>query len=102
MAKLLREYQNQIGLIYIDPPYNTCQNFTYSEERTATISKSVHDHLVYCNHLSLEGYLEFMHERLFLIWQLLSSQGSLYVHTDIKTGPYLRLLWIKTLAEIIF
>lgn len=92
MAKLLKEYQNRIDLVYIDPPYNTGQNFTYSKERTATISRSASDDLAYGDHLLLEDYLEFMRERFFLIWQLLSPQGSLYVHTDIKTGPYLRLL----------
>lgn len=92
MAKLLKTHQGCIDLIYIDPPYNTCQNFTHSSERTATISKSFSDELAYGDWLPLADYLEFMRERLFLIWQLLSPQGSLYVHTDIKTGPYLRLL----------
>ncbi|GMB95066.1 hypothetical protein NHP21011_11640 [Helicobacter heilmannii] len=92
MASLLKEHQNGIDLIYIDPPYNIGQNFTYSSERTATISKSFSDTLAYGDCLPLVDYLEFMRERLFLIWQLLSPQGSLYVHTDIKTGPYLRLL----------
>ncbi|WP_240329965.1 site-specific DNA-methyltransferase [Helicobacter suis] len=92
MAKLLKEYQNRIDLVYIDPPYNTCQNFTSSKNRTATISKSSNDNLAYCDNLPLQDYLEFMRERFFLIWQLMSPQGSLYVHTDIKNGPYLRML----------
>lgn len=40
----------------------------------------------------LTGFLDMMHERLLLLRELLSSEGSLFLHCDHRTAPHLRLL----------
>ena len=85
-------FKNKIDLIYIDPPYNTEQNFTLSLDRVSTISRSKTDILAYRDNWTINEYLEFMRERLILMRELLSEQGSIYVHIDSKMGHYLKII----------
>lgn len=85
-------FKNKIDLIYIDPPYNTEQNFTLSLDRANTISRSKSDVVAYHDNWTMVDYLEFMRERLVLMHELLSEQGSIYVHIDNKMGHYLKIL----------
>ena len=92
MSKLLHNYKNKIDLIYIDPPFNTKQDFKYNSQRTATISSSSNDMIAYNDNMQFEEYLEFMRERIYLIYQLLSENGTLYLHIDCKIGHYLKII----------
>ncbi|WP_432480758.1 site-specific DNA-methyltransferase [Moraxella sp. ZY200743] len=93
LANLLNNgFKNKIDLIYIDPPYNTEQNFTLSFDRVSTISRSKTDILAYRDNWTTDEYLEFMRERLILMRELLSEQGSIYVHIDSKMGHYLKII----------
>lgn len=93
LANLLNNgFKNKIDLIYIDPPYNTEQNFTLSFDRVSTISRSKTDILAYRDNWTINEYLEFMRERLILMRKLLSEQGSIYVHIDSKMGHYLKII----------
>lgn len=88
-------FSGKIDLIYIDPPYNTNQIFTISNDgRVSTISrsKSSDSIVAYSDNFTIEEYIEFMRERLFLMRELLSEQGSLYVHIDTKMGHYLKII----------
>ena len=85
-------FKNKIDLIYIDPPYNTEQNFTLSLDRVSTISRSKTDILAYRDNWVMNEYLEFMRERLILMRELLSEKGSIYVHIDSKMGHYLKII----------
>lgn len=88
-------YSGKIDLIYIDPPYNTNQVFTVSDDdRVSTISrsKSKNNIVAYNDNFTIEEYLEFMRERLFLMRELLSEKGSIYVHIDTKMGHYLKII----------
>ncbi len=86
------ELKGKIDLIYIDPPFGTNNVFTHSEDRTSTISRSKEDSVSYNDKFSLDGYLSFMYERLVLLHGILSEQGTLYMHIDIKNGHYIKLL----------
>ncbi|UXZ04588.1 site-specific DNA-methyltransferase [Moraxella nasicaprae] len=85
-------FKNKIDLIYIDPPYNTEQDFTLSFDRVSTISRSKTDIVAYRDNWTINEYLEFMRERLILMRELLSEQGSIYVHIDGKMGHYLKII----------
>lgn len=85
-------FKNKIDLIYIDPPYNTEQDFTLSFDRVSTISRSKTDILAYRDNWTINEYLEFIRERLILMRELLSEQGSIYVHIDSKMGHYLKII----------
>ena len=92
MSKLLNNYKNKIDLIYIDPPFNTKQEFKYNPQRTATISNSAIDTIAYNDNMPFEEYLEFIRERIYLMYQLLSENGTLYIHIDCKIGHYLKII----------
>lgn len=85
-------YREKIDLIYIDPPYNTQQIFTVSDERIRTISRTNNGVTAYEDNRSMVDYLEFMRERLILMRELLSPRGSIYVHIDSKVGHYLKII----------
>lgn len=85
-------YHERIDLIYIDPPYNTQQVFTVSDDRTNTISRTGSGTVAYADDLAMPDYLEFMRKRLVLMRELLSPCGSVYVHIDGKVGHYLKII----------
>lgn len=84
--------KGKIDLIYIDPPYNTKQTFSVSDDRKSTISRSKGGDIAYSDSLTIEEYLEFIRERLVLMYELLSEEGSLYFHIDNKVGHYCKII----------
>ena len=85
-------YEGKIDLIYIDPPFNTNQDFCVSEERRQSVSMPKCGNIAYSDKYPLEEYLEFIRERAVLMYKLLSEQGSLYFHIDTKMGHYCKLI----------
>lgn len=86
-------YEGKIDLIYIDPPFNTNQEFFTSESRCQSISMSKNGILAYSDKYSLDEYLEFIRERTILMYKLLSDEGSFYFHIDTKMGHYCKLIF---------
>lgn len=70
-----------VRLIYIDPPFATMQEFSGSEDQKAYQDKIVG-----------ADFLEFIRQRLVLMRELLSEDGSIYVHVDWKKSHYVRVL----------
>jgi adenine-specific DNA-methyltransferase len=66
-----QDIKGKIKLIYIDPPFATKNVF---QSRTQTDA--------YCDLLEGSNYLEFMRKRLIILRELLSDDGSIYVHLD--------------------
>ena len=85
-------FKDKIDLVYIDPPFNTNQVFLVNDDRVNTISRSKLGYVAYEDIYELETYLEFIRERIILIYELLSEEGSLYFHIDCKIGHYIKLL----------
>ena len=52
----------KVDLVYIDPPFATNQVFTFSEERTSTISSSKQDKIAYSDKFTLPAFLDFLGE----------------------------------------
>jgi len=82
----------KIRLVYIDPPYGTKQNFTFSGDRLSTISRMNGGNLAYSDTLTGDEYLEFLSGRLKLIRDLMASDGTIYLHIDNKMGHYVKVL----------
>jgi putative type II DNA modification enzyme (methyltransferase) len=99
LALLLHKYNmsGKVDLIYIDPPFATNGTFTIGKDRTSTISGSLKDDIAYTDTLVGEVFLEFLRERLIIARELLSKQGSIYLHIDYKIGHY-----VKTIMDEIF
>jgi adenine-specific DNA-methyltransferase len=69
LSKALATLQGKITLIYTDPPYATGMGFQSRDLQHA-----------YDDHNSGASYIEFMRRRLILSRELLSEDGSIYVH----------------------
>jgi len=82
----------KVNLIYIDPPFATNQTFTKNGDRTATISRSVNDEIAYHDKVTGRKYLEFLRARLIFMREILSQEGSIYIHIDLKMGHYVKVV----------
>lgn len=76
------ETNGGVKLIYIDPPYNTGKIFKKNTGETCYTDKFK----------DISDYLNFMYPRLKKAYQLLSNDGSIYVHCDYRTSSYLKLI----------
>jgi len=85
-------FKGKIDLVYIDPPYATGGNFTITNGRATTISNSKNGKIAYTDTLKGTDFIEFLRERLLLIRELLSEQGSIYLHIDYKIGHYVKVM----------
>ena len=99
MASLLKEFKGKIDLIYIDPPYDVGSDFTCDViigDRDEKLHKdqSVLEQVAYQDTWGkgVDSYLQMMYDRFILIRDLLSEQGSLFIHCDWHVGHYIRAL----------
>ncbi len=88
-----------VDMIYIDPPFATNNIFRIGEGRANSISSSKSDRIAYDDSLNGMEYLEFLRERFVLLKQLLSGQGSIYVHIDYKIGHYVKIVMDDVFGE---
>lgn len=89
----------RVDLIYIDPPFATNQVFTFTQERANTISNSRNGNLAYSDRLTGIDFIEFIRQRLVLLRELLSDEGSIYLHTDYKIGHYLKIIMDEVFGD---
>lgn len=94
--------KGKVQLAYFDPPFNTNQIFTTCENRNNTISRSKNGKLAYSDKLSKEDYLEFIRERLIILKELMSDDGSIYLHIDYKIGHYIKIIMDEVFGEDCF
>lgn len=86
-------YAGKIDLVYIDPPFATGGIFSVDKDgRAATISRSCNSQTAYKDTLQGADFIDFLRERIELIYKLLSDKGSLYLHIDYKIGHYVRVM----------
>lgn len=87
-----KNLKGKIDLVYIDPPFATGGNFTITDGRATTISNSKNGNIAYTDTLKGKEFIEFLKVRLFLLKELLSKQGSIYLHIDYKIGHYVKVM----------
>lgn len=95
MSHLLKEYRGKVDLIYIDPPFDSKADYKKKIEvkGKSTISdSSVFEEKQYGDIWTNDEYLQFMYERLILLRELLSDQGTIYLHCDWHKAHQLRCL----------
>ena len=85
-------FKGKIDLVYIDPPYATGGNFTITNGRATTISNSKNGDIAYTDTLKGVDFIDFLRERLVLLKELLSDNGSIYLHIDYKIGHYVKVM----------
>jgi len=95
MAALLPEYEGRINLIYADPPFFTNRKYPARIGRGEDSRKPDEWQLTegYRDHWrDLDAYLDFLYQRLALMYRLLAPNGTLYLHLDWHADSYARLL----------
>ncbi|MFN3467206.1 MAG: site-specific DNA-methyltransferase [Candidatus Brocadiales bacterium] len=107
MASLLEEFAGKIDLIYIDPPYNTGDDFRATievGEYEVMKEPSIIETKAYNDTWGKDvtSYVNMMWQRLVLMKDLLSDNGSIYVHLDAHMGHYIKLLMDEVLGEANF
>ncbi len=102
-------FRAKVDLIYIDPPFDSGADYVRKIKLRGT--KRVYSgKLDGAEHTAIEqaqyediwandNYLQFMYERLILMRELLSDQGSIYLHCDEHKGHQLRLLLDEVFGE---
>lgn len=102
LGALLKKYKGKVDLIYIDPPFATNGHFKISEKRANAVSCCNGDEVAYKDTLVGAEFLEFLRERLILLRELLSEQGSIYLHIDYKIGHYVKLIMDEVFGSDMF
>ena len=95
MSHMLKEYRGKIDLIYIDPPFDSKADYKKKIKlrgKNATSDSSAFEEKQYGDIWSSDEYLQFMFERLIIMRELLSENGSIYLHCDWHRSAHLRLL----------
>lgn len=112
VLKLLQKsYFGKVKMIYIDPPYNTGNEFIYPDN----FREGLEDYLKYSGQMSAEGtattsnketdgrfhskWLSMMYPRLFLAKNLLREDGVIFVSIDDHEVHNLRLLMNEIFGE---
>jgi Adenine specific DNA methylase Mod len=75
LKALVQEFAGRVKCIYIDPPYNTGAAFDYFEDNL--------EHSI---------WLQLMKQRLDVLYNLLSPEGSLWISIDNTEGHYLKVM----------
>lgn len=99
MGSLLEKFAGKIDLIYIDPPFATGADFSFSApigESGESVFKeqSLIEEKAYRDTWKggLETYLSMMAPRLAFLRDLLTNSGSLFIHIDTRVNSHLRLI----------
>ena len=95
MSHLLKEYRGKVDLIYIDPPYDSKADYKKKISLKGRLANSDHssfEEKQYTDIWTNDEYLQFSYERLVLAKELLSQNGSLYVHIDWRKNAYIKLI----------
>jgi DNA modification methylase len=102
---LVAEFGGRIDLIYIDPPFTSGQDFSYTAsipshdgdtgEQTEFLKEpSIIEQKAYRDTWGkgIDSFIGLMSERLTLMRELLTEHGTIYVHCDWRVNSYIRLL----------
>ena len=99
MGSLLEKFAGKIDLIYIDPPFATGADFSFTAqigESKVEVCKesSVIEEKAYRDTWGkgTDSFITMIYERLVLMRELLSAKGSIYVHCDWRVNSYIRLI----------
>jgi adenine specific DNA methylase Mod len=106
LPSLLAEFAGKINLIYIDPPFDTGADFSFTatvpddpetpgdDSFTFTKQPSIIEHKAYRDTWGrgLESYLQWFFETVSLLHQLLHETGSLFVHLDSNAAHYAKII----------
>ncbi|HLX41385.1 MAG TPA: site-specific DNA-methyltransferase [Ktedonobacteraceae bacterium] len=93
LPSLLPEFAGKVNLIYIDPPFATGADFSFTAiipESNGSLTKepSIIEQKAYRDTWGrgIDSYLQWLYETIVLLRELLADDGSMYVHLDWHVG----------------
>jgi len=101
LAHLLANgFRGKVKMVYIDPPFDSGADYVRKVSlREGTIKAaldgeghSLGEQVQYSDIWANDNYLQFMYERLMLLKELLTDDGSIYLHCDSRRGHFLQCL----------
>src|SRR5262249_46944268 len=99
IASLLEEFRGKIDLVYIDPPFDVGADFTMTvpigdARETVQKDQSVLEMVAYRDvwGKGTASYFHTMYERLSLMRELLSEQGSVWVHVGPQVSHQIKVI----------
>ena len=108
LPSLLAEFAGKVNLIYIDPPFDTGQDFSFTakvpespdtnEDSVAfTKEPSIIEHKAYRDiwggaETHLDAYLKWFYETVVVLHELLHENGSIFVHLDSNAAHYAKVI----------
>ncbi len=99
LPSLLPEFAGKVNLIYIDPPFDTGADFSFSakipgSDESFTKEPSILEQKAYRDTWGhgLESYLNWFYETVVYCRELLHENGSLYCHLDLHVVHYAKCL----------
>lgn len=84
----LEKMDRKVDIIYIDPPYNTGNNFIYNDKRINRNNTYKHSE-----------WLSFMQKRLDIAYRLLNDDGVVFISIDDREQAQLKLLIDQIFGE---
>ena len=99
MGSLLEKFAGKIDLIYIDPPFATGADFSFTAEvgdsgEEILKEQSLIEEKAYRDTWGEHGerYTSWLASRLQILRELLSDRGSIYIHCDWRVAGWVRLM----------
>ncbi|GBF32877.1 type III restriction-modification system methylation subunit [Desulfocucumis palustris] len=101
LAHLLANgFRGKVNLIYIDPPFDSGADYVRKVQLRGVTANfkidgenyTLGEQIQYTDIWANDNYLQFMYERLLLLKELLSEDGSIVLHCDSTKGHLLRCL----------
>ncbi|WP_394682229.1 site-specific DNA-methyltransferase [uncultured Comamonas sp.] len=95
MSHLLKEFRGKVDMVYIDPPFDSKADYRkkiHLQGSTVTGDMAAFEEKQYGDLWSNDEYLQFMHERLVLLRELLTDEGSIWVQCDWHRSHHIRCL----------
>jgi DNA modification methylase len=99
LPSLLPEFAGRVNLIYIDPPFDTGADFSFTttipdSDESFTKEPSLIEQKAYRDTWGrgLDSYLQWFYETAILLYELLHETGSIYIHIGPNINHFVRIV----------
>lgn len=102
MSHLLKKFRGKVDLVYIDPPFDSKADYKLKikvKGEKHTGDASAIEEKQYSDIWNNDEFLQFIYERLALIRELLSEEGTIFLHCDSSKGHHIRCILDEIFGE---
>lgn len=104
---LANGFRGKVDLVYIDPPFDSGADYirkvhlrgTNIAEELNGEHYSLGEQIQYTDIWGNDNYLQFIYERLILLRELLSDNGSIYLHLDYRRNSSVRCIMDEVFGQ---